>query len=91
MLHGFTLGTSLHVAQDTLRGLLVLHRTHCLVIDVQPSFATSFVATAPRAAVTVQVEKIKRIVSAACRHAVVVEHTIEGVARELRGGWAAGA
>ena len=66
--------------------VLVPYRTHCLVIDVQPSFSTSIAATAPRAAITVRVEHIKRIVSAACRHAMVVEHPIERVARGLRGG-----
>ena len=63
--------------------VLVSHRTHHLIIDVQPSFATT-IATSPRAAVAVRVKYIKCIVSAACRHAVVVEHTIERVARGLR-------
>lgn len=64
--------------------VLVPHRTHSLIVDVQPSFAT-IVAAAPRAAVTVRVENIERIMSATCRHAMVVEHTIERVARGLRG------
>jgi len=64
--------------------VLVLHHTHRLIIDVQPSF-TTIITTASRATVTVRVEHIERVVSAACGRAVVVEHTIEHVAGGLSG------
>jgi hypothetical protein len=64
--------------------VLVPHCTHRLIIDVQPSFTTT-VATAPGVAITVRVEYVERIVSTARGHTVVVEDTIERVARGLSG------
>jgi hypothetical protein len=64
--------------------ILVPRCIHRLIIDVQPSFTTT-IATAPCIAITVRVEYMERIVSTACGHTVVVEDTIERVARGLSG------
>jgi hypothetical protein len=64
--------------------VLVPHRSHGLIIDVQPSLTTT-VATAPCTAITVRVEYMQRIVSTARGHTVVVEDTIERIARGLSG------
>jgi hypothetical protein len=57
--------------------VLVLHRAHCFIIDVQPDF--------PCVAVTVRAKDVHRIVPAACRFAVMVEDSIELVIRWLCG------
>lgn len=66
------------------KNILVPRHIHRLIIDVQPSFTTT-VATTPCAAITVRVEYMERVVSTARGHTVVVEHTIERVARGLSG------
>jgi hypothetical protein len=55
--------------------VLKLCRAHCLVIDVQPNFSCVIVSS--------RLENINRIVSAACRFAVMVEYSIELVMRWL--------
>jgi hypothetical protein len=55
--------------------VLMPHRAHCFIIDVQPTF--------PFVPVSVRVQNIDRIVPAACRFAVMVEHSIELVMRWL--------
>jgi hypothetical protein len=49
--------------------VLMLHRTHRFILNMQPSF--------PAAAVPVRAENINRIVPAAHRLAVMVEHSIQ--------------
>ena len=66
----------------TPKHVLVPHRAHRFIIDVQPGFAAA-TATALRAAISVRVQHIERIVPAACGHAMMVEHAIERVARRL--------
>ena len=56
--------------------LLVPHRAHSFIVNVQPSFPTT--------AVSVRVEHVDRIVPVACRLAAVVEHAIELVVHWLR-------
>jgi hypothetical protein len=48
--------------------VLMSHRAHCFIIDVQPSFPC------PCVAISVRVKNINHIVLVACRFAVVVEH-----------------
>ena len=55
--------------------VLVSHRAHGFIIDVQPNF--------PCVAVSILVKNIDRIVPAACRFAVMVEDSIELVTRWL--------
>jgi hypothetical protein len=55
--------------------VLLPHRTHNFIIDVQPSL---FMAT-----MCVRVEHVHRRMPFACGHAVVVEHSIEKEAPEM--------
>jgi hypothetical protein len=55
--------------------ILMSHQAHCFIIDVQPTF--------PCVAVSVRVKNVDRIVPAACRFAVMIEHSIELVMRCL--------
>ena len=56
--------------------ILVLHRAHGFIIDVQPSFTAI--------AVSVPVEHVDRIVPAACGLAVVVKHPMKFIENRLR-------
>jgi hypothetical protein len=56
--------------------VLVPHRAHSFIVNVQPISST--------AAVSVRVEHVDRIVSAACGLAVVVKHPIKLVVHRLR-------
>ena len=51
--------------------VLIPHRTHTFIVDVQPTLST--------ATVCVRVEHVNRIMPSTCRPAVVVEHSIERV------------
>ena len=55
--------------------VLMSHRAHCFIIDVQPNF--------PCVAVSVRVKDVDIIVPTACRFSVMVEHSIELVMRWL--------
>jgi len=57
--------------------VLVFHRAHSFIIDVQPSFPTT--------AVFVPVEHVDRTVPAACGLTVVVKHPMQLVVHRLRG------
>ena len=55
--------------------VLVPHRAHSSIVNSQPSF--------PATAVSVLVEHVDRIVTAACGLAVVEEHPIERIVRRI--------
>jgi hypothetical protein len=57
--------------------VLMSHRAHCFIIDVQPNF--------PCIAVSVLMKNIDRIVPATRRLAVMVEHPTERIMRRFRG------
>jgi hypothetical protein len=55
--------------------VLISHRGHCFIINVQPNF--------PCVSVSVPVKNIDGIVPASCRFAVMIEHSMELVLRWL--------
>jgi hypothetical protein len=57
--------------------VLMPHRPHSFIVNVQPSF--------PSIALSVRVEHVDSIVSAVCRLAVVIKHSVQLVVRRLHG------
>ena len=56
--------------------VLVSHHAHSVVVNVQPNFCIT--------AVSILVKNVDRIVSAACRLAVMIEYTMKLVLHRLR-------
>ena len=56
--------------------VLVSHRAHRLIVNVQPSFTTA-TAAAPSATVPVRVEHVEGVVPATSGRTVMVEHAVE--------------
>jgi hypothetical protein len=59
-----------------LKHVLVPHRAHSFIINVQPCFSST--------AVSVRVEHVDRIVPAVCGPTVVVKHPMKFIVHRLR-------